>query len=159
MCVMQVIGGSILEGITTLSPFMTSPSRIVNSSRRHKYWSRSSGKSCVLSGQPVMMRSVSAAKVMSAFISSCKDLSRVGSAFRTSAMSMSRPGIALTAFQFNGTRECVNDQHALGSNKLHFIVIFRARGNNILCRRTDSWWGRHCQLQFLSNNNSSNFWS
>ena len=74
--------------------------------------------------------------------SSCNDLSCVGSAFRTIAMSMSRPGIALTAFQFNGTRACVNDQHALGSNELHFIVMFRASRNNIFCKRADSWWGR-----------------
>ena len=72
MCVMQAIGGSILEGITTLFSFMTSLSRIVNSSRKHQYGCRSSGTTCVLSGKPVMLRSVSAAKVKSTFVSSCR---------------------------------------------------------------------------------------
>ena len=45
--------------------------------------------------QPVMMTSGSSTKVESAFISSCRDLSRVSSTFRTCAMLMSKPGIYL----------------------------------------------------------------
>ena len=57
------VAGLILVGITTLLPFAMSPSRIVNSSRKHQYGCRCSGISCMLLGKPVRIRSVSSAKV------------------------------------------------------------------------------------------------
>ena len=93
--------GCILRGITTLLPFITWPSRIVSSSRKYQYGctvGAGCGKSCMLSGQPVMMKSDNSANAGSTFVSSCRDSKQTGSTFGTCAMLMSRPGIALVGF-------------------------------------------------------------
>ena len=76
----------ILRGIITLLPFITRPSRIVSSSRKHQYECRCCGKSCMLSGQPVMMKSDNSASAGSTFVSSCRDPKRVDSTFSTCAL-------------------------------------------------------------------------
>ena len=111
------------QGMTTLFPVMKSPSEIVNSARNHQYGCRCSGKSCMLSGQPVMMRSVNVAKVESTFVSSCSDRSRVDSTFRTCPMLMSRPCISL-ALPCLMRWESVEKQRTLGSNVPHLNALF-----------------------------------
>ena len=126
------VAGLTLVGIITLLPFIMSPSRIVNSWRRHQYGCRCSGISCMPLGQPVRIRYASSAKVGSAFVSSCRDSSHVGSTFRTCAMLMSKLGISL-ALPCSTRRESVSARKTLLDPTYTTWMSYLERRNNILC--------------------------
>lgn len=119
----------------TLLPFMTIPSRIVNSSRKHQYGWRCSGRSCTPFGWPVMIRSVRVAKVEYALVSSCRDSRQVGSTFRTCAMLMSKPGISQVLSGWMG-REKVSTSNTLLDPKYFTWMSNLERRSSILCNLT-----------------------
>lgn len=147
-CRRQRVPGLMLLGMTTLLPFMTIPSRIVNSSRKHEYGWRCSSRSCMLSGQPVMIRSVSATKVESAFVSSCRDSRQVGSTFRTCAMLLSKPGISL-ALPGWVRRERISASNTLLDPTYFTWMSYLERCSSILCNlpgdKLIGFWNMDCR--------------
>lgn len=142
------VPGVMLLGMTTLLPFMTIVSGIANSSRKHQYRWRYSSRSCMLFGQPVMIRSVSVARVQSAFVTSCQDSRRLGSTFRTCAMLISKPEISL-ALPGWMRRERVWASNTLLDSTYFTWMLRLERRSSILCSLTRAkligFWKGDCK--------------